>query len=262
MILVADIGNTNVKLGIFEDNNLIENWRLSSDENKLEDEYGIIIHNLVKYKNLNKNLKAAVISSVVIPLTEVFKRAIEKYLNIPVLIVSRHINTGIELDVETPQRVGCDRIANACAAHNFYKTSSIVIDIGTATTFDVVTCDGRFIGGVIAPGIGISAESLSSFTSLLPKIKILPPENVIGKNTIQNMLSGVVRGHAAMIDGLVESIEGEIGTSVITIATGGYSSMITSYLKRPFDYIQPNLTLNGLNLIFEKNKENIFSFNK
>jgi len=260
MLLVADIGNTSITVGIYADtasrkeNILIHSWRLESNKSRSEDEYGIILNSLVKHQNFNEKIHVAVISSVVLPLTQKFKTAIENYLKIPVLVVSSKIDTGIKLDVEKPKEVGCDRIANACAAFNLYKTPAVVIDFGTATTFDIVSQDRSFIGGIIAPGIGIAAESLSSFTSLLPKVRIDAPTSVIGKNTIDNMLSGIVRGHAAMIDGLVQAIEEEIKSPVTTIATGGYATLITNYLKRPFDYINPHLTLEGLRIIYELNK--------
>lgn len=254
MLFVADIGNTSITLGVYENEKLVESWRLNSDKNRSDDEYGIIINNLVKHNNFDKTLKAAVIASVVLPLTEKFKTAIEKYLGIPVLVLSHKINVGVKLDVEKPKEVGNDRIANAYAAYKLYKAPAVVIDFGTATTFDIVTDDGRFIGGIIAPGIGISAEALSKKTNLLPKVKIAAPPTVIGRNTIDNMLSGLVRGHAAMIDGLIADVEKELNAPVITIATGGLSSLITDYLKRPFDYVNPNLTLEGLRLIYELNK--------
>jgi type III pantothenate kinase len=254
MLLVADIGNTNITTGVFDGKILVNTWNLSSDKNKTEDEYGIFLKNIIEIANLNNKLTAAIISSVVLPLTEKFKIAIEKYLKIPVLVISNKTPNGIILDVENPKEVGCDRIANASAAYNLYKTSAVVVDFGTATNFDVVTKDGKFIGGIISPGIKMSSEAFSHFTNLLPKLKIEDIDSVIGKNTVKAMLGGVIIGHASMIDGLVERIEEEIGEPVKTIATGGYSSMINSHLKRPFDYINPFLTLEGLRIIYELNK--------
>ncbi|EKE04574.1 MAG: hypothetical protein ACD_20C00047G0004 [uncultured bacterium] len=254
MLLVADIGNTSTTFGLYRDETLIDNWRLESSKNKSEDEYGVFLKNLIAHKGYNDQLEAAVISSVVLPLTEKFKLAIENYLNIPVLVLTHKTNTGIKIDGDDPEEAGGDRIANTCAAYNLYKSAAVVVDFGTATTFDVVTNDARFIGGVIAPGIGISAEALSSFTSLLPKINIVESKSVIGRNTVDNMLSGIVRGHAAMIDGLIVDIEKELGCPVVTIATGGYSKLISKYLKRPFDHVNPFLTLEGLRIIYNLNK--------
>lgn len=257
MLLVADIGNTNATFGVYQDDLLLDSWRLSSKKDKSEDEYGIILSNLVQNKNFNGKFKAAIIASVVLPLTEVFKTAIERYLGIPVLIVSSKINLNIKFDVDNSKKVGCDRIANACIAYQQFKSPVVVVDFGTATTFDVVSQDGKFIGGIIAPGIGISADALSSFTNLLPKIKIMASPSVIGKNTINNMLSGLVRGQAAMIDGLISDIEDELRSHVTTVATGGYSSIVCDCLKRPFDYLSPHLTLEGLKLIYDLNKDKI-----
>ncbi len=259
MLLVADIGNTNITLGVYDGSDLIESWSLSCDKNKTEDEYGINLLQLINFKFSAVNIDSAVISSVVPSLTEKFKLGIEKYFNIPVLMVTYKTKTGIILDVESPKEVGCDRIANACAAYNLYKPPVVVVDFGTATNFDVVMPGAGFIGGIIAPGLKISAESFSSFTNLLPKLKIEGIDSVIGKNTIKNMLSGVVMGHASMIDGMVARIEDELQTRVTTIATGGFSPVITEHMKRPFDHFNKNLTLEGLRLIYELNKSEVLA---
>lgn len=257
MLFVADIGNTNITAGVFDGGTLVQTWNLSSDKSKTDDEYGIFLKNIINISNMDNKLNAAVISSVVLPLTEKFKEAIEKYLKIPVLVISHKTINGIILDVDNPREVGCDRIANASAAYNIYKTAAVVVDFGTATNFDVVTKDGKFAGGIISPGIRMSSEAFSHFTNLLPKLKIEDITSVIGRNTVDNMLSGIITGHAAMIDGLIERIEEELGYSVITIATGGYSSMISAHLKRPFDYIHSHLSLEGLRIIHELNNQSI-----
>ena len=253
MLFVADIGNTSITAGVYDGSNLVHTWKLASDKKRSEDEYGIILHNFINQIGM-KDIKTAVISSVVLPLTERFTVAIEKYLNIPVINLTHKTNTGIKIEIDKPKEVGPDRLANACAAFNIYKKNAVVVDFGTATSFDIVSSDGRFLGGVIAPGIRISADALNAFTSLLPKVRIEAPPSVVGKNTIDAMLSGLVRGHGAMIDGLISDIEKELGKPVITIATGGYSSIITDCMKRPFDYLNPTLTLEGLRYIYELNK--------
>jgi len=255
MLFVTDIGNTNITIGIFSGDDLIISWNLSSDKNKTDDEYGILIKSLLETANLSETIDSAVISSVVLPLTEKFTSAIKKYLQINAIVISSKTNNGIVLDVENPKEVGCDRIANAAAAYNIYKTSAVVVDFGTATNFDVITSDGRFIGGIIAPGIKMSSESFSKFTNLLPKLKVEDIDSVIGKNTIQNMLSGIIIGHAAMIDGLIDRIEKDLGEPVVTIATGGFANTVAKHLKRPFNYINPDLTLNGLKIIYNLNKD-------
>jgi len=257
MLLVADIGNTSTTLGVFEGEKLLESWRVASDKNKSEDEYGIFLKNIVAHKGFSGKIRHAIISSVVLSLTERFKIAIEGYLSVPVIVLSHKINTGIQLDVDNPKEVGGDRIANACAAYSLYQTPAVVVDFGTATTFDVVSNDGIFLGGIISPGIGISAEALSSFTSLLPKLKIVSSGSVIGKNTVDNMLSGVVRGHSAMVEGLVSAIEKELDSRVTLIATGGFSKVLSECLNRQFDYVNPNLTLEGLRIIHSLNQNQV-----
>jgi len=258
MLLAVDIGNTNITLGIFDGDSLLQSWRLTSEKNKTEDEYGIILNKLLSFHGF-KNIDSAVISGVVFPLTEVFKKAVEKYINIPVLLITPDMKLGISLDIENPSEVGADRIANAAAVSKLYKLPAVVVDFGTATTFDIVDKNGNFTGGIIAPGIKISAEALNMFTSLLPKIRIESSKSVIGKNTVQSILSGIIRGHAAMIEGLISEIEQELGSPVKTIATGGYSELISKYLKRPFDDINPDLTLHGLKMIYELNKSVVLS---
>lgn len=256
MLLTIDIGNTNITLGVFDNNEIIQSWRLATDEKRTEDEYGVFLKNLLKETNLDSKVTSAVISSVVLQLTERIEVALKKYLGINSLIVSHKVKTNITLKTDNPSQVGADRIANACAAALLYSTPAIVVDFGTATSFDIVNSKNEFIGGIITAGMKIQAEALSSRTSKLPKLNIEAPEHAIGKNTIEAMLSGIVRGHAAMIDGLIFECEKELGEKATIIATGGYSSVISKYLKRKFDYINPDLTLIGSKLIFDLNKSN------
>lgn len=251
MLFVADIGNTSINAGLYDGTTLTQPWSISTDKNKTEDEYGVLLRGLV---NNMTGINSGIISSVVPAITDRFVNALERYVGVQAQLLSYETNTGIMLDVENPKEVGCDRIANACAAYNMYKTPAVVVDFGTATNFDVVTPDGRFIGGIIAPGMRFSAEAFSSFTNLLPKIKPEGIESVVGRNTVQNMLSGVVIGHAAMIDGLIARIEEELQTPVNTVATGGFSEIVTKHMKRPFDHLNPHLTLEGLRLIHEMNR--------
>jgi len=258
MLLVADIGNTNITVGVFDGEILLNTWNLSSNLNKTDDEYGIFLKNIINIANLDSKIKAAAIASVVLPLTEKFKIAVEKYLKVPVLVISHKTPSGIIIDVENPKEVGCDRIANSNAAYKLYKTpdfATVVVDFGTATNFDIITSDGKFTGGIISPGIKMSSEAFSHFTNLLPKLKVEDINSVIGKNTVENMLSGIIIGHAAMIDGLIVRIEEQLKQSVTTISTGGYSAMINRHLKRPFDHINPFLTLEGLRIIYELNRK-------
>ncbi|MBQ9246552.1 type III pantothenate kinase [bacterium] len=255
MLLTIDIGNTNITLGVFNNDTIVRSWRLSTDITRTEDEYGVFIKNILKEYNLDKEVKYAVISSVVVQLTEKLQIAVQKYIGIESLIVSHKIKTNVSLKTDIPSQIGADRIANACAAMELYSIPAIVVDFGTATSFDIVNSNKEFIGGIITAGMKIQAEALSSKTSKLPKLNIELAENVIGRNTIDAMLSGIVRGHAAMIDGLLTECEKELGQKATVIATGGYSSVISKYLKRKFDYINPDLTLIGLNIIYKLNNK-------
>lgn len=254
MLFVLDIGNTNITAGVFDNETLITSWRIASDLMRSEDEYGIIIKNLVKDAGLEEKIDSAIISSVVLPLTEKLQISLKKYLYIDSVVVSHKINTGINIKIDKPGEVGADRIANGYAASILYGAPVIVVDFGTATSFDIVNSNNEFIGGIIAAGMKIQADALSRFTSKLPKIKIEAPENAIGSNTIDAMLSGIVRGHAAMIDGLILQCEKELGAKATVVATGGYSSIISKYLNREFDYVNPDLTLKGLKLLYDLNK--------
>lgn len=250
MILVADIGNTSITVGVYQGDKLLSSWRLASDKKRSEDEYGVLLLNFLQHSGLHEKLAGAAISSVVLPLTERIRVAIEKYLGVKVLVVNHKTKLGMDIAIDNPEEAGPDRIVNAFAASKLYPQPVIVVDFGTATTFDIVD-DNKFVGGMITAGIKIQADALSNFTSRLPNVKIEAPQNAIGKNTINAMLSGLVRGHSCMIDGMVEACEKELGTKATIVATGGYSPIISDNLKRPFDVINPELTLEGLRMIWE-----------
>ena len=257
MLLAIDIGNTNITLGVFEGDNIIHSWRLSTENTRTEDEYGVFIKNILKEYELDKKVKYAVIGSVVIQLTERIQIALKKYIGIDSLIVSHKIKTNVKIKTDIPSQVGADRIANACAASVLYSIPAIVVDFGTATSFDVVNSDNEFIGGIITAGMKIQADALSTKTSKLPNLNIEESKSAIGRNTIDAMLSGVVRGHAAMIEGLINECEKELGKKATIIATGGYSSVISKYLNRKFNDINSDLTLIGLNIIYKLNKDSL-----
>ena len=255
MILVIDIGNTNTSLGIFEKDSLIKTFALSSDIKKTQDEYGIMLLTILGHNNLISNIKGAIISSVVPQLGEIYKNAILKYLNIEALNLSYKSKMPITLNLDNNKEIGADRIANASAACIQYSLPSIVIDFGTATTFDIVDKNSCFIGGIIAPGLKIQAQSLSQFTSKLPKLKIEAPKSSIGKNTINAMLSGIVFGHCEMIKGMIKKCEKELGQKATIIATGGYSDVLFENSDKTIDYIDRDLTLFGLKELYYLNKE-------
>ena len=263
MLFVIDIGNTNTNIGVFNKDKLLINWNVASDLKRTRDEYGILILNLInsikenpglKTEFLNCTLKDAIISTVVPPLGETFKAALKKYLGIDALLVSYKSNLPFEIALNEPKELGADRIANAAAAVKLYKLPVIVIDFGTATTFDIVDENKNFVGGIITPGLKIQANSLSSFTSKLPKVKIEAPKDAIGKDTISAMLSGIVKGHACMIDGMIKLCEKELNQKAVIVATGGFSSVLFPNMEREFDYINKDLTLFGLKYLYDLNK--------
>ena len=253
MLLVIDIGNTNTSLGVFEKDELVHTFALSSDIKKTDDEYGINLLAILNHKNITSKIEGAIVSSVVPQLCEIYKSAIKKYLEIEAITLSYKSKMPIKLNLKNNKEIGADRIANAAAVVSKYKLPAIVIDFGTATTFDIVDKNSNFIGGIIAPGLKIQAKSLSQFTSKLPKLKIEAPSSAIGADTISAMLSGIVLGHSCMIEGMIKKCEAELGQKATIVATGGYSSVL--FENSSIDYIDKNLTLFGLKELYKMNKE-------
>ena len=254
MILISDIGNTSITVGLFDNDKKVKTWRLTTDIKRSSDEYGIVLSELIKQFNSDIKIEGAIVSSVVTTLTDSYLSAIRKYLKVEPVNFSYKIDAGVKIVTENKSEVGADRIVNAVSAINFYKTPAIVIDFGTATTFDIVNDKNEFIGGIIAPGMKIQAQSLSKSTSKLPLLDIEPIKSVIGKNTQEAILSGIVRGHACMISGLLKECEKEMGQKPIVIATGGYANLVAQYIDPPFNYIDEDLTLKGLNIIYKNLK--------
>ena len=250
MLLTADIGNTNITLGLFDENALVEEFRLASDKDLSLEEYEVLLKSLFK----DFSIDGCIISSVVSELNEKFKNAVGNVFKLEPLFLSVDINTGIKVALKNPLEAGADRIANAGGAYVLYNKPTIVVDFGTATSFDIVNRRGEFIGGVIAPGLNLQMKVLNKFTSKLPRIDVAISNKAIGDNTTDAILSGVIRGTACMIDGLIEQCEKELGERAVVVATGGYSGLIASYLKRPFDFINPTLTLEGLRYLYQINK--------
>ena len=250
MLLTADIGNTSITLGVFDNETLVEEFRLASDKDLSLNEYEVLIKSLLK----DFEIEGCIISSVVEELTDKFKEAVDNILKIDSIVLSSDINTEVKIKIDNPKEAGADRIANAAGAYVLYKSPVIVVDFGTATTFDIVNSDGEFIGGVISLGIMSQMKALNKFTSKLPRADVSLSPSAIGHNTNDAILSGVIRGTASMIDGMIEQCEKELGQKATIIATGGYSGLIANYLKRPFDYINPTLTLEGLRHLYQINK--------
>ena len=255
MLLVFDIGNSNIVMGIYEGKKLMRHWRISTDRQKTGDEYGMLMNNLFNYQGISmRDIHAIIISSVVPPLVVPMVKMCERYFHIRPLVVGPGIKTGIRLHYENPRAIGADRIVNVVGAYEQYGGPLIVIDIGTATTFDVVDSNGDFLGGVIAPGIGTSADALFQRTAQLPRIELVPPKQIICRNTIQGMQAGIIFGYVGQIDEIVRRIQKEYGQKMQVIATGGLARMIAKE-SVTIDKVDHFLTLTGLRALYERNAD-------
>ena len=251
MLLVFDVGNTNMVLGIYEGDTLTNSWRINTDHQKSSDEYGILINNLFEYHRINmRDVKNIIISSVVPDVMHSLENFCIKYCGVEPLIVGPGIKTGLNIKYDNPKQVGADRIVNAVAAIEKYGYPSIIVDFGTATTFCAISDKGEYLGGSICPGIKISSEALFHEASKLPRVELAKPGMTICKNTVSAMQAGI-----GMVERLINMIKEELGNDdVKVIATGGLSTLIDSETDS-IDYIDKDLTLEGLKLIYEKNKE-------
>lgn len=256
MILISDIGNTSITVGLFDNDKKVTSWRLTTDNKRSSDEYGVILSDIISNFNKNLKLEGAIVSSVVTTLTDIYIEAVKKYLKITPVNFTYKIDAGIKVVTENRSEVGADRIVNAVAVSNLYQTPAIVVDFGTATTFDIVNDKKEFIGGIIMAGMKIQTQALSKFTSKLPLLDIEPPQKVIGQNTQDAILSGIVRGHACMVSGLLKECEKELGQKPFVVATGGYAKLVQNYIEEPFDCIDEDLTLKGLNIIYKTVSKN------
>ena len=255
MLLVIDIGNSNIVMGTYVNKDLMKHWRVSTDRQKTGDEYGMLINDLFRYQGIElSDIKDIIISSVVPPLVVPFMKMCERYFKIKPLLVGPGMKTGIILHYENPRAIGADRIVNVVGAFDQYGGPAIVIDIGTATTFDVINENGDFMGGVIAPGIMASSEALISSTAKLPGVELVTPKNIICHNTIHGMQAGIIFGYVGQIDEIVRRIKVEYGSDQMkVIATGGMATMIYKE-SSTIDKIDHFLTLNGLRVLYERNK--------
>jgi len=253
MLLVFDIGNTNIVLGAYEGKELLQHWRISTDRQKTGDEYGMLINNLFTFGGLSiKDIEAIIISSVVPPLVVPLVKMCQRYFSVEPLVVGPGIKTGILIKYENPREVGADRIVNAVAAHHKYGGPLIIVDFGTATTFCVIGENGDYLGGAIAPGIGISTEALFQRAAKLPRIELVKPKTVICRNTVTSMQSGIIFGFVGQVDGIVRRMKEEMGRDAFVVATGGLATLIATE-SSTINAIEHFLTLEGLQIIYELN---------
>lgn len=254
MLLVIDVGNTNIVVGAFDGEELVKSWRMSTDYKKSSDEIGMTLVQLLSYNSIPvDSIEAVIISSVVPQMMFSLERAVKRYLKAEPLVIDNKIKTGINIMYDNPKEVGADRIVNAVAVHRYYPGNAIIIDFGTATTFCALDKDANYLGGVICPGIKISLDALIERTAKLPKIEIIRPENVIGKNTVESMQAGMVYGYAGQIENIVRLMKEQMGADTRVIATGGIASLIKE-ASDAIDVLDSHLTLKGLRLIYEMNR--------
>ena len=253
MILVADIGNTHVVFGVYSGEELLCSMRLQSDRGRTVDEFALEIFSLLQLNDIARdNIRHMVLGSVVPPLTRVFVKLAQKYLHLDPLVVDHRTNTGIDIAVDEPRALGADRLVNAVAARALYGAPVVVVDFGTATTFDVVGREGAYQGGLICPGLMISANALFERAAMLTKIELKAPTKLVGKNTHDAMVGGIVYGYAGLVDGIITRLIAEIGEDLRVVATGGLAALVsaeTKYVKT----IAPELTLQGLVMIGRRN---------
>jgi len=255
MLLVIDVGNTNTVLGVFEGKQLQAHWRLTTNREQTADEYGILIRNLFSLEGIEPSrIDGIMIASVVPPLNALLEEMAKKYFKLDALFLEPGTRTGMSIHYDNPSEVGADRIANAVAAFEKYGGPCVIVDFGTAITFDAVSEKGEYLGGVICPGLGIAAEALFERAARLPRVEIREPERVIGTNTVASMQSGLFYGAVGLLDGVLDRVCGVLGSGTHVVATGGQAELVSSAsrYKVPVDSA---LTLDGLRMIYERNLE-------
>jgi len=254
MLLVIDVVNTNTVLGVFDGDELVHDWRIRTVTDHTVDEYGMLIYNLYKSSRISsKAISAIIISCVVPPMLNILEPLCLKYFNIRPLIVGPGIKTGMPIYYDNPKEVGADRIVNAVAAYEKYRRDLIIVDFGTATTFDYVSKKGEYMGGCISPGLMISSEALFERAAKLPRVELSKPRSVVAKDTISSMQAGIVYGYAGLVDGIVNRMKAEVKSDPYVVATGGLAKVVSTETKS-IDEVDDMLTLQGLRLIYDRNR--------
>lgn len=253
MLLAIDVGNTNTVIGVFEGKDLRCHWRLATRREATADEYGILLKSLLDLAGLPfRGITGLIISCVVPPLQAPLAEMGQKFFGIKPFEVGPGIKTGMPILYDSPRDVGADRIVNAVAAYEAYGGPAIVVDFGTATTFDAISAKGEYLGGAIAPGVGIAAEALFERAAKLPRVEVLKPKMVVGKNTVGSIQAGLFYGYVGLVDGIVARMKQELGGEAVVVATGGLAHLIVAESKA-VQHIDPFLTLTGLRILYERN---------
>lgn len=255
MLLVIDVGNSNIVLGIYREEQLLRDWRVSTDRSKTPDEYAVLIHELFRLAAISvADITAVIISSVVPTLTGVLEKLCRQHFSHEPYVVGPGMKTGMPILYDNPREVGADRIVNAVAAFEKHRCPLIIVDFGTATTFDVVNQRGEYCGGAIAPGLMISTEALFQKASKLPRIDVVKPQSIIAKNTVNSMQAGIFFGYVGLVDEIVQRMKREMGESPRVVATGGLAGLIAPETKT-IDEVDEYLTLEGLRLLYQRNRD-------
>ena len=254
MLLVVDVGNTNTVLGLFDGEELVHDWRIRTVVDHTVDEYGMLIYNLYKTSRISsRKIRDIIISCVVPPMLNILEPLCRKYFSLKPLIVGPGVKTGMPIFYDNPKEVGADRIVNAVAGYEKYKQDLIIVDFGTATTFDYVSARGEYMGGCITPGIMISSEALFERAAKLPRVELSKPRSIVAKDTVSSMQAGIIYGYAGLVDGICERMKAEVKSNPLVVATGGLAKIVAPE-TRNINIVDDMLTLEGLRIIYLRNK--------